>query len=104
MEIMLKNTRLLEKNMIKTRSTPASFPPVTVKWTIISKKKKKNYYNQTRILTLAVLLYIKSTVSFFVKFIQNGKAHAHTTQQNHYFLPSDLSCNAEKQLALSSKL
>ena len=103
MEIMLKNTRLLEKNMIKTRSTPASFPPVTVKWTIISKQKKK-YYSQTRILTLAVLLYVKSTVNFFAKFVQNGKAHAQTTKQNHYFLPSDLSCNAEKQLALSSEL
>ena len=39
MEIMLKNTSLNKENMIyiiniKTMSTPASFPPITVTWPI----------------------------------------------------------------------
>ena len=57
-------------------------------------------YSQTRTLTETGCSVEKSLI--FVKFIQNGKGDAHKTQQMHYFLPSDLSCNAEKQSALSS--
>ena len=83
MEIMLKNTRLLEKNMIKTRSTPASFSPVTVKWTTISKQKKILQSNKNSY-TGSLVIY-KKYCKFFAKFIQNGKAHAHNKTKPLFF-------------------
>ena len=49
MEIMLKNTSYQRNKIIKTRSTSASFPPVTVKWTSVKFVLKSLLYTTIKI-------------------------------------------------------